>query len=76
MNVKDVVFIADKGFYSENNIMELDKNRLQYIIPLKRSNQLIDFESLKQIYFKKKIKNFFIYQDRIIWYYQYEKEGK
>ena len=29
MNVKDVVFIADKGFYSESNIMELNKKRLQ-----------------------------------------------
>jgi len=76
MNVKDVVFIADKGFYSENNVRELDKNQLQYIIPLKRNNQLIDFDPLKQINFKKEIKNFFIYQDRIIWNYQYEKDGK
>ena len=72
MNVKDVVFIADKGFYSESNVTELDNNLLQYIIPLKRNNQLIDFESIKQVIFKKEIKNCFIYQGRIIWFYQYE----
>lgn len=49
---------------------------MQYIIPLKRNNQLIDFDPLKQLNFKKEIKNFFIYQDRIIWNYQYEKDGK
>jgi transposase len=76
MNVKDVVFIADKGFYRENNIGELDKNQLQYIIPLRRNNQLIDFKPPKQANFKKDIKNYFDYQVRIIWYCQYEKDGK
>jgi len=76
MNVSDVVFIADRGFYSEKNINELDNNKLQYIIPLRRNNQLIDFSPLKQANYKKEIKNFFIYQGRIIWYYQYERDGK
>jgi len=76
MNVSDVIFIADKGFYSEKNIKELDDNKLQYIIPLRRNNQLIDFSPLMQANYKKEIKNYFIYQGRIIWYYQYEREGK
>lgn len=76
MNVSDVVFIADKGFYSEKNIKDLDDNNLQYIIPLRRNNQLIDFSPLEKANFKKEIKNYFIFQGRIIWYYQYEKEGK
>ncbi len=76
MNVSDVIFIADKGFYSERNIKELDDNKLQYIIPLRRNNQLIDFSPLMQANYKKEIKNYFIYQGRIIWYYQYEREGK
>lgn len=76
MNIKDVIFIADRGFYSEANLKELDKNQLQYIIPLRRNSQLIDFEPLQHVDFKKNIKNFFIYQDRIIWDYQYEKDGK
>ncbi len=38
MNVKDVVFIAYRGFYSEKNINELNENKLQYTIPLRRNN--------------------------------------
>ncbi len=76
MNVRDVVFIADRGFYSEKNIKELNDNKLQYIIPLRRNNQLIDFSPIQQANYKKEIKNHFIFQDRIIWHYQYEREGK
>jgi hypothetical protein len=76
MNVKEVVFIADRGFYSEKNINELNENKLQYIIPLRRNNQLIDFMPLKQANYKKEIGNYFIFQERVIWFYQYEREGK
>lgn len=75
MAIKDVVFIADKGFFSKTNIGQLSANQLQYIIPLRRNNSLIDFSPLLKANFKKEIKNYFEYQNRIIWYYQYEKEG-
>ena len=76
MNVQDVIFIADKGFYSKNNIDQLQENKLFYIIPLHRNNNLINFSPLLKADFKKKIKNYFAYQNRIIWYYQYEKQKK
>lgn len=76
MNIKDVVFIADRGFYSEKNINELNENKLQYIIPLRRNNQLIDFMPLKQANYKKEIKNYFIFHERVIWFYQYEHKGR
>ena len=76
MNVRNVVFIADRGFYSEKNINELNNNKLQYIIPLRRNNQLIDFSPLKQANYKKEIGNYFIFQERVIWFYQYERDGK
>ena len=76
MNVRDVVFIADRGFYSEKNITELNLNKLQYIIPLRRNNQLINFLPLKQANYKKEIGNYFIFQGRVIWFYQYEREGE
>ncbi len=76
MNVQDVVFIADKGFYSKNNIDQLQENKLHYIIPLHRNNKLINFSPLLKADFKKKIKNYFAYQNRIIWYYQYQKQKK
>ena len=75
MNIKDVIYIADKGFYSAENTKELNQEGLQYIIPLHRNNKLIDFEPLQKSNFKKEFKTYFIYQERVIWYYQYEKEG-
>jgi transposase len=74
MNVKDkVIFIADKGFFSAENIRVMDQENLSYIIPLQRSNSLIDFSPLQQNNFKKEMQ-YFIFQDRIIWYYSYQKE--
>lgn len=75
LNVKDVVFIADKGFYSKDNIVLLHQYNLQFIIPLQRNSALIDFSPLLQANFKKEIKTYFEYQGRIIWYYEYQAEG-
>lgn len=72
MNLKDrVVFIADKGFFSRENIEMMDREHLLYIIPLHRNNALIDFSPLQRPDFKKEMK-YFIFQNRIIWYYSYQ----
>ena len=76
MNVKDVVFIADKGFYSKDNISGLNENQLQYIIPLLRNSAMIDFSPLLKANFKTELKSYFVYQDRIIWYYSYQSDGQ
>ncbi|MBC7553450.1 MAG: transposase [Taibaiella sp.] len=76
MNVTDVIFIADKGFYSADNINQLTESQLRYIIPVHRNNTIIDLTPLSKANFKKEIKNYFAYQDRIVWYYQYEKDGR
>ena len=39
--VERYVIVADKGFYSNENIKKLKKNHLSYIIPLKRNSSLI-----------------------------------
>jgi len=75
MNIKDVIYIADKGFFSAQNIRELNHENLQYIIPLHRNNKLIDFGPLLKANFKKELKTYFIYQERVIWYYQYERDS-
>ena len=73
MNVKDkVIFIAGKGFFSAENIREMNEENLSYIIPLQRSNQLIDYSPLQRAGFKKEME-YFIFEDRIIWYYSYQK---
>jgi len=74
IGIKDAVFIADKGFYSESNIQAMDEQGLYYIIPLKRNNEMIEYERLGQADFKKS-GQFFVYQKRVIWYSGYEKEG-
>ncbi|KAA6339232.1 hypothetical protein EZS27_012819 [termite gut metagenome] len=75
MNVKEAVFIADKGFYCQDNTRMLDEEKLQYIIPLRRNNTLIDFSRLQKANYKKELHNYFSCQNRIIRYYAYEKEG-
>ena len=63
--INDAVFIADKGFYSENNIIELENTELQYVIPLKRNHTLIDYKPLQKKG-KKGLKHHFKFQDRYI----------
>jgi len=75
MKIKDVIYIADKGFFSQENIEQLALQKLQYIIPLHRNNKLIDFAPLLKANFKKKLKTFFLYQERVIWFYEYEHSG-
>jgi len=74
MGVKDkVVFIADKGFFSAENIEMMNKENLSYIIPLHRNNRLIDIAPFEKPNFKKEL-GYFIFQKRIIWYYSYQKK--
>lgn len=61
----DTVFVADKGFYSESNIEQMEQSRLQYVIPLKRNSSLIDYEPLKKGG-KSGFSHFFKFQDRFI----------
>lgn len=75
MNIQNVIYIADKGFYSKGNIAMMKSQNLQYIIPLQRNNKLIDYNPLRQANFKSKL-SYFIYQKRIIWYYSYKAEDE
>ena len=38
-----MTIIEDKGFFSKNNIAELDKRKLKYIIALRRSTSRLDY---------------------------------
>lgn len=66
--IKDAVIIADKGFYSEKNIAQLNKEQLKFIIPLRRNNKHICYNNIKSAD-KKNFGNFFKYEGRIIWHY-------
>ena len=71
--ITDTTFIADKGFYSENNINALEDKRLKYIIPLRRNNKQINYELLKDIDLKP---TYFKYLKGFIFYQSYQNENK
>jgi len=55
---KNVIFVADKGFYSKEIIDYLSKRHVDFIIPMRRNNTLIDY--------KKPLTKIFEYNERII----------
>lgn len=67
--VKDITVIGDKGFYSENNIQELDIPHIKYIFPLKRNSLLIDYSRINEAG-KKGFEGHFLFEKRVIWYYE------
>lgn len=69
--LEDAVVITDKGFYSEKNLTSLNQQNLNYIIPLRRNNPLIDYNALS-----KKGKNYFQFNGRYIWLHKYKIEEK
>jgi len=74
--INDAVFIGDKGFYSENNMIELENTELQYVIPLKRNHTLIDYKPLQKKW-KKGLAHHFKFQERCIFCsIMKSKEGK
>lgn len=69
MKLKHVIYIGDKGFYSEDNRQMMDNEKLQYIIPLYRNNSMIDFKPLVNENYKRKL-SCFLYQKKVIWFYE------
>jgi len=61
------VVIADKGFYSKENLISLKNESLSFIIPIKRNNAFIDYDPIRTND-RKKVK-FFFFEKRVIWYY-------
>jgi hypothetical protein len=72
--IKDAIIIGDKGFFSEKNIKEIRQEKLQHIIPLRRSSSLIDYAPIDEPN-KKAMDGFFEFEKRFIWYYSYERNG-
>lgn len=59
------VYIADKGFFSESNIAELERLGMQYIIPLRRNNERIPYHALNDI---EQSDNYFEFGKRFIFF--------
>ena len=71
--LEQCMFIADKGFFSESNLTELEKLKMSFIIPLKRDNQLIPYSSLVDI---EQTDNYFEFAKRFVFYADTIKNNK
>jgi len=75
--VKNAVLIGDKGFFSEDNVLDLEDDGnggLHYIFPLKRNSSLIDYSKIRQGD-KKSFDGYFRFGKRVIWHYSYYVSG-
>ena len=63
----DMIFIADKGYYSGSNAEELTKNGITYIMPIKRCDKRIDYASVDMSSMDG-FDGFFSFQSRPIFY--------
>lgn len=63
--MEQCLYIADKGFFSQANIDELEKMSMQYIIPLRRDNKLIAYEEISNI---ERSDNYFQFSKRFIFH--------
>ena len=70
VGLKDAIIVADKGFYSEKNVELLLKEKLRFVLPLKRDSSMIDYSLLASNTFKEQ-SNYFVHEKRIIWYQEY-----
>lgn len=63
-----LVFITDKGFYSEKNVGLLEGEKQLFVIPLRRDLTIIEYPSSYDDYFK--------FRDRNIMYHSYKVDDK
>jgi transposase len=68
-DISNAVIIADKGFYSKQNIELLQSHQLRFIVPLRRNSELINYDKVKAGG-KEEYDGFFKFEKRIIWYYR------
>jgi len=68
------VLVGDKGFYSKENMRFLERERMHYILPLKRDSKFIDYSPAKGD-IHTGFDGCFMFDDRVIWH-RMKKMGK
>jgi transposase len=63
-----IVLVADTGFYSMKNVLDLEAMKIFFIIPLKRNSKLIDYSIGTEKHF--------MFQDRPVFYSKYQDGGR
>lgn len=65
-SLENAILIGDKGFYSADNVKELNTHHIAYILPLKRNSTLIDYSRLDA-----NANAYFLFNKRAIAYSEY-----
>ena len=63
----NAIVVADKGFYSASNVSLLQQEQIQFILPLKKNNSMIDYSDLARNEFKTG-DCYFSHENRVIWH--------
>ncbi len=63
--ITNIILVADRGFYSESNIKELEDSGIHYIFPARRNLNFIQYEE------EKTYTKYFSFRDRYIWFKEY-----
>jgi len=70
-DIHDAVFVGDKGFHSEKNVQLLDGERIDYILPLRRNSEMIDYAATKSID-RKLFDGYFFFEKKVVWHKSYK----
>ena len=73
--LQKALVIGDKGFYSEPNVVALEEDRLEYLLPLKRNSSLISYAPTRSGD-RKKFDGYFRFDERVIWYREQKLRSK
>lgn len=71
-NYKNAIIVGDKGFFSEENLKNLEAEQLNYIVPLRRNSSLIDYEKYSNLTNKA---SHFLFENRVIYFDSYPSEN-
>ena len=71
--IKNVVVVGDKGFTSRLNLEIIEEKDINYILPLRRNDSLVDYSSLPSS--KTLMNSYFKFQDRYIWFYSQQSDN-
>ena len=73
--LSNALVIGDKGFYSEPNVVALEEDELEYVLPLKRNSSLIRYAPTRSGD-RKKFEGYFRFDERVIWYREQKLRSK
>jgi len=73
--IKDVIFVGDKGFFSEGNEEVCDFSDIRHIFPIRRNSTLIDYSVMKQ-QSRRHFDGYFFFCERHVWHKTAQVNGK